>query len=192
MNACVWLEALLDRCSSIAFAAVGVVIGATAQPAEVSKADHVSGTYELLLCKRANSTGSFSHPENAFATVVVVLFDAMIARKDVDRISIDPYHDDRPNACYAFKRKVHAQSYAGISERGVSSWLLRGKTIEFDLFRSPDAGYAVEIQRSGGLLTGTGRSSGVGAGAPPRGHTLDTIVGRRVGPPVISACGPGK
>jgi hypothetical protein len=167
---------------------MALMISAAAQSADVGKVDHVAGTYELIICK---SACSFSKPENAFATLVVVLFDRVMTQKDMDRI--DPYYHFDPgvNACYAFSRKAQAQSYAVISEKGVSPWLSSDHKIRFALFRSPDAGYAVELERTGDSLAGTGRSWGAGMGAPPPEYTHDTVVGRRVGPPDISGCRPG-
>lgn len=186
MNAYVWFQALLNRWPSLAFVPIGLLVGATAaaQAADLGRVGPIAGTYELIICK---GTCSFSDSRNVFATVVVVLFEDVMAQEDVERI--DPsYHSDPPNTCFVIKRKVNAQSYAGIKDKGVSPWLLRGDAIEFDLFHSPDAGYAVEIERRGNLLTGTGRSWGAGMGAPPPEYTPDIVVGRRVGPPNVSSC----
>jgi hypothetical protein len=58
------------------------VIGGTAQSADVSRVREVAGTYELIICK---SACSFSEPGNVVATGVVVLFDHVMAREDVER-----------------------------------------------------------------------------------------------------------
>jgi hypothetical protein len=185
MNARVWFEVW---CGTV-LAATTSVISAAAQSADMNDLDQAAGTYELIICK---SACSFSKPENGFATVAVVLFDRAMTQKDINRI--DPYqrYDPGANACYAFKRKLQAQSYAGIDKRGTSSWLLSDQKIRFNLLRSPDASYVVELKRTGDSLVGTGRSAGVGGGAPPAEYTPDTVVGRRVGPPDISACWPGR
>ena len=163
------------------------MIGAAAQSADINNVGQAAGTYELIICK---SACSFSKPENAFATVSVVLFDRAMTQKDMNRIDQYHHYDPGTNACYAFKRKVQAQSYAGIEEKGVSLWHLSDHKIWFDLFHSPDAGYVVELKRTGDSLVGTGTSGGVGGGAPPPEYTSDMVAGRRVGPPDISACRP--
>lgn len=157
------------------------------QAADPSKDQKVTGTYEFIICKGACS---FSDRGNVFATAVVVFFDGVITRSDQERI--DPFYHYAPSdvrACYAVNRKVQAQSYAGINNKtGVSPWKLDGYTIQFDLFHSADAGYVVAVDRTGDLLTGTGKSWGAGMGAPPPDYGPDTVIGRRLGPPDMSAC----
>ena len=182
MNACVWFEV----CCGTVIAAATLAISA-AQSADMNNVGQAAGTYQLTICKNACS---LSKPHNGFATVAVVLFDRAMTQKDMARI--DPYqpYDPSANACYWFKRKLQAQSYAGIDERGVSSWLLSDHKIQFNLLRSPDASYVVELKRTCDSVVGTGRSGGVGGGAPPPEYTRDTVVGRRLGPADISACWP--
>jgi hypothetical protein len=178
----------VNRSPVTVLAAIGFLTAANAQSDDLSKARQVAGTYELLICK---STCSFSNQRNAFARAVVVLFDQPIARKPY--IARQPYAiDPSLKACYLVKRNAKAESYAGIQETGMTSWLLRGHTIQFDLYRSPDARYMVEVERTGDLLVGTGRSWGVGMGAPAPEYTPDRVVGRRVRPPDVSACTPVK
>jgi hypothetical protein len=158
----------------------------TVQAADPSDDNRDTGTYEFIICKGACS---FSDRGNAFATAVVVLFDGVISRPDQERI--EPYHSHDPSevrACYTIERQAEARSYLGIKKTGITAWTLNGHTIQFDLFRSTDAGYVVEIDRTSGLLTGTGKSWGAGMGAPPVDYGPDTFVGRRLGPPDISAC----
>lgn len=163
-----------------------VTLGFSVQAADTSEHGKVAGTYEIIICK---SNCSFSDPSNVFATTVVVLFDRAMSQEDMSRL--DPFYHYDPSdvrACYAVDLKAHAQSYVGINKTGVSPWELTGNKIRFDLFHSPDAGYAVDIEHTGELMTGTGRSWGAGMGAPPPDFGPDVIVGRRLGPPNISAC----
>jgi len=163
-----------------------MLVGCSAQSADVKEDRGVAGTYELIICK---GECSFSKPKNVIATAVVVLFDRMMTLKDMARIGPDyHYYTHDVNACYAVKLKAPAQSYAGVNRIGITPWVLDGHTIRFDLFHSPDAGYAVEVVRTGDVLAGTGTSWGAGMGAPPPEYTPDTIVGRRVGPADISKC----
>jgi len=162
------------------------MVSCAVQASDVDKDSEVTGTYEFIFCK---GTCSFADRGNAFATAVVVLFDGVISQEDTERI--DPFYNYDPSevrACYAVDRQVHAQSYLGISKTGVSPWELSDHTIQFDLFHSPDAGYVVEVDRTGDVLTGTGKSWGAGMGAPPAEYGPDRVVGRRLGPPKISAC----
>lgn len=161
------------------------MVSCAVQASDVNKGREVTGTYEFIICKGACS---FSDRGNVFATAVVVFFDRVISRRDKERI--DPYYhyDPSDRACYAVDLKVHAQSYVGAQKTGISPWKLIGQTIEFDLFHSADAGYVVDVDRTGDVFTGTGISQGAGVGAPPPEYGPDTVVGRRLGPPKITAC----
>ena len=161
-------------------------VSCAVQASDVNKDSAVTGTYEFIICK---GTCSFSDRGNVFATAVVVFFDGVINRKDKERI--DPYSHYDPSdvrACYMVDVKAHAQSYLGINKFGVSPWNLNGKTLQFDLFHGIDAGYVVEVDRTGDVFTGIGISQGAGMGAPPPEYVPDTVVGRRLGSPKISAC----
>lgn len=66
-----------------------------------------------------------------------------------------------------FTLQVHHQlddSYAGIAERGTLAWHYptSDTLIHFALYRSPDAGYEVELRPIGRRLVGTGHSWGAG------------------------------
>ncbi len=164
-----------------------VIVSHPVQAATSSKDQKFTGTYEFIICKGACS---FSDRGNVFATAVVVFFDSVITASDRERI--DPFYNYDPSdvrACYAVSRKMQAHSYVGINNKtGVAPWKLDGHTVQFDLFHSPDAGYVVEVNRTGDLLIGTGKSWGAGAGAPPSDYGPDTVIGRRMGPPDMSAC----
>jgi hypothetical protein len=151
----------------------------------VDSSSEVPGTYELVICK---STCSFAEPGKVFATAVIVLFDHALVPQDLARIA-PFYRDFEPaRACFTVKRNFKAQSYVGIQKSGATPWQLRGSTLEFRLFQSPDAWYLVKVQLEGEALVGKGESGGAGVAHP--GYSADTIVGRRRGPPDISACKP--
>jgi hypothetical protein len=173
------------KLSVLALLAVAVV-GCAGLSAHADTVSQVAGTYEIIICKRACS---FSDRENVIATAALVLFDHVMTLEEWSRIDPNYNYDTRDsNACYTVSRKDGAQTYAGVSKKGISPWVLNGDTIEFNLFRSPDAGYSVEVNQTGNLLAGTGKSWGAGMGAPPKEYGPDIIVARRLGPPNISAC----
>ena len=145
----------------------------------------VSGTYELLVCKKSCS---FEKPQAAIAHGTVVLFESPLSQADADRL--DPFHFAEPNevirACFVGEESNDAQSFAFGEKVGTTAWSLKGNTLTFSLMRSLDAGYSVEAERNGTKFSGKGVSWGAGVAAP--GYTPDAIVGRRVGPPNIAAC----
>ena len=152
MNTRVWFKALFIRGLGVVLAVMGLVVGATAQSADVSKGGQLAGTCELIICK---SACSFSKPANAFATVVVVLFGRVMTQREVDRIVPFSHYDPHEiNACFEFKRRADAQSYAAINvdANGVSPWSLGDHTIQFELYHGPDSGYVVEIERTGDVV----------------------------------------
>ena len=146
----------------------------------------VAGTYELLACKGACS---FAKPETAFAKGMVVLFNDVMSKKEVERV--DPFHsgppDEKIRACFTGDNLKGGESFIFTQRTGVSSWSLKGKKLEFSLLFAIDAGYDVEASREGDVFSGKGVSWS--APEPPgQGYGPDSIVGRRKGPPNISAC----
>ena len=150
-----------------------------------ANASEVAGTYELLVCKTACS---FADPDAAFAKGIVVLFDKAMTPKEIERV--DPSHFVWPNevvrACFAGQNFKGADSFAFGERVGATHWSLQGKLLNFELLRSVDAGYEVDVERDGRNLVGKGTSWGAGVAAP--GFSSDIVVGRRIGPPDISAC----
>lgn len=153
-------------------------VAAGAAQSAVSKDRGMAGVYELLICK---GPCSFSERGNVLRAGVIVLFERVMKRKDVERID-SAYHDfknDPPKACYTL-------TYPNRRTSGVTSWTLEGKTLSFTLMRSKDSLYSVRVERNGDLLRGVGN---FWSAAPPPGFIPDTIVGRRRGPADIAACG---
>jgi hypothetical protein len=147
----------------------------------------VTGTYELLICK---SSCSFSNPQLAIARGRLVLSDSPLSTDEVKKT--DRFHlsvpGERLRACFSGARPMHAETYAFIGNSGATTWTLTNNLLRVSLYRSPDAGYEAELHVDGDILSGQGRSWGAGVAAPRFGP--DVIVGRRVGPPDISACAP--
>jgi hypothetical protein len=157
---------------------LAIVLGGTAQSA-VSKDRGIPGTYELLICK---GPCSFTERGNVLRNAVIVLFDRAMSRKDVERIDSTylNLHDDKAKACYVL-------SFPNRQVLGATAWMLDRKTLSFTLTRSKDSWYSVRVERNGDLLSGVGNFWSAGV-APPPNFIPDTIVGRRRGPPDISAC----
>jgi hypothetical protein len=173
------------KISAVVLLAV-TVVACVVQPARVDSDSEIAGTYELIICKTACS---FSNRDNVIAKADIVFLDHMMSLEEAQHINPLYNADTRDsNACYTVERSDEAKTYAGVRKTDTSRWLISGNTIKFDLFRSPDAGYAAEVKRTGSSLLGTGESWGVGMGAPPKDYGPDIIVGRRVGPPDISVC----
>jgi len=162
-------------------------LGTTSAAASVSESE-VIGTYELLLCK---SECSFENLAAAITRGTVVLFKDPLSQEDVEKL--DRFHRARAEevlrACFSGVRPEHAETYAFIQKTGATTWSFENNVLKFGLFRSPDAGYEAELRLRGDVLSGEGHSWGAGAGAP-RFSPVDVIVGRRVGPPNLSACSP--
>jgi hypothetical protein len=151
------------------------VLAGAAQSVE-SKDRGVAGTYELLICK-----GSCSVSGNVLGTGVIVLFEHAMKRKDVARL--DPSYDfrqEKPNACYAVTYPVPQAS-------GATIYSLDRETVSFVLMRSKDSWYSVRLERKGDVLSGVGNFWSAGI-APPPGFVADTLIGKRRGPPDITAC----
>jgi hypothetical protein len=177
-----------------------VALCGAAHPANASPVDEVAGTYELLICK---SACSFSDPHNAFTRATVVLLDHALTRGERELIDPDYHPPDRASApvprrppefemrgCFSLKHLAKAQSFAQIKTTGATPWQFKDGTLRFELYRSPDAGYFVELERKGRLLGGKGVSFGAGVANP--GYSDDVVVGRRLRDADISVCKPSK
>jgi len=177
-----------------------VALCGTAHLANASPADEVAGTYELLICKNACS---FSDPQNAFTRATVVLHDRPLTREERELIDPDYRPPDRASTpvpprplefqlrgCFSLKHLAKAQSFVQIKTTGATPWQFKDGTLRFELYRSPDAAYLVELERKGGLLVGRGVSFGAGVANP--GYSHDVVVGRRLKGADTSLCKPSK
>jgi hypothetical protein len=149
-----------------------------------SVADEIVGNYELLICK---SACSFEHPQAVIAKGVVVLSPVPLTGGVAAKLEHSPFV--KPNdvrACFFGTPSKGAKSFAFLTNAMATSWALRGNSLTFELFRSADAGYEVELQRKGNVFVGNGTSWGAGVAAPH--YSPDTVLARRIGPVNISAC----
>lgn len=137
------------------------------------------GTYEIIVCKEGCA---FSDMRNVFVKGTVVLDGRRFPTGDVRQIEssfIGPNEEFR--ACFSLTVLRNADSYAAFGGAGPTSWRMTDGAIEFLTFRSPDAGYSVNVTMNGGGFAGTGISWGVGAADSH--FTNDIVIGKRIGPP---------
>lgn len=147
----------------------------------------VAGTYDLLICQGACS---FAEQKNVLVKGQLVLFADKLAKADLDRFDENRFQSrggDSINGCFTLETVRQHASYAGIEKIGVTTWSEQGNRYEFELFRSPDAGYSASVERTTTGLFGSGRSWGAGAAAP-RQPSEEFIVARRTGDANISNC----
>jgi len=92
--------------------------------------------------------------------------------------------------CFSLQRmRGDVDTYAGIQPSGQVRWTpASGDPLRLDLYRSPDASYAVELHPAGDGLRGTGRSAGFGY--TDRAAPTDSVIAERVGPPDGRLCAP--
>lgn len=94
------------------------------------------------------------------------------------------------SGCFFLERvRRDVDTYAGIQPSGQLRWETGpSDPLRLELYRSPDASYAVELHAADEGLRGTGRSTGFGyeEGAAPN----DTVIAERVGPPDGRLCAP--
>jgi hypothetical protein len=173
----------------LAFVIAGAAVVAACQPSVVrsSTADEAQratapaelpGTYDLALCR-----GERCVPRDtatAYLLATLVLFDSAGAvRADLPPVRYQTRQ--RATGCFWIRyRKRVGDSYAGILLRDYFIWTGAGGVVRFPLYRSPDAGYGVELRRNPTGLVGGGTSWGVDAAEihAPR----DTVVATRLGP----------
>jgi hypothetical protein len=157
--------------------------------------ESVAGTYELVACRAPCDPGVRG---TTLARGLLVLEDQPYPLQSVpeparSHFQDDPYlliDDDKiadPNACFVMQRIPKADTYAGLTRVGMTTW--RGENgggTWLRLYQSPDAGYVLSLSRSGRDLRGTGKSWG---GEDPRAEfPRDSVYARRVGPPDRAPC----
>jgi hypothetical protein len=148
---------------------------------------HIAGTYDILIC---NGTCSFDKQTNAILKGRVVMFANNLQEADLRRFDenrLRHHHGEAINGCFALENVGKPSSDVGIEKIGLTSWSEQGGQYRFSLFHSPDAGYAVSVQRTKTGLAGTGSSWGVGVAAPEHPST-EIVIARRTSGASISHC----
>lgn len=174
---------------TLSFSMLCLAFAVTAQPirAADSAGNAVAGTYDLLICQ---GTCSFAEQKNVLVKGQLVLFADKLAKADLDRFDENRFQwrgGDSINGCFTLEAVRQHVIYAGIEKIGVTTWSEQGNKYQFELFRSPDAGYGASVERTTTGLLGSGSSWGAGAGAPQQ-HSEEFIVARRTGDAKISNC----
>ena len=162
-------------------------IGQAARPSR----GEVDGTYEIMMCR--------GDCDAALVRGHLVLEAHPYPLDSVPQSALsyfrryEPYlligdAENTPNACFVLDLARGARTYAGISPVGLSRWTIADAhgQLAVPLYHSSDAGYLARITIRAGQLRGHGRSWG-GHGEAAA-FPIDSIVGRRVGPPDRSLC----
>ena len=152
----------------------------------------VSGNYRLQICREGCGAADASR---AYIVGTLVLADTEIRSRQekylfyfvpADTLIRTPL---AANGCFQLDRITeHVLSYAGIIRGARILWrrISGTDTLEFPLFRSPDAGYTVKLVQFGDTLKGTGHSWGAGSAyidAPD-----DAILATRIGEADARVC----
>lgn len=164
----------------------------TGQSARTREAG-VEGTYQIMICQ--GTCGA----DNVLVRGRLVLETDPYSLDSVPELAriyfrrYEPYllisdAERAPNACFHLELTRRSRTYAGISPVGLTRWSVAedSDSLEIPLYHSPDAGYFVRITIRARQLRGHGRSWG-GHGEAAA-FPIDSIVGRRVGPPDRSLC----
>ena len=181
-------ERTADFSRKVALPLMACLAISQAQAVEPPEAS-IAGPYEILICKDSCPA---SGDENVWVKGHVVLFPVSLDQRDLKRLSASRFASTAPNGCFALARLQENtyRGYAGIDKTGVTAWSIKGDGLQFDLYRSPDAGYKVTAQRTEQGFDGEGKSWGAGVAAPV-GIGPDKIVMRRIGVADLSHCGGG-
>lgn len=152
-----------------------------------SPEDAVAGTYDILICTGACS---FDQQTNVVVKGRIVLFADKLEKVDLQRFDenrLSHHFGEAINGCFTLETVRKTSIYAGGEKIGVTSWSQEGTQYSFSLYHSPDAGYAVSVERTTAGLSGTGTSWGAGAAAPEN-PSKEKVIARRRSDASISNC----
>jgi|GEM_PF-2708197 hypothetical protein len=170
--------------------------GANPPPQNEGSPSAFAGTYELLVCRGACGRGQ---QESAIVRGFLVIEAEPFSLAELPEAVRGYYerytqlmlvHDDEivaPNACFAFGARQRADSYAGGSRTAATLWVRdSASSFTIPLFRTPDAGYVATFTARGGEIRGSG--TGWYGREQVREFPVDSLYGRRIGPPDRTAC----
>lgn len=149
----------------------------------------MAGTYRVSFCQ-LRCSDTFAADVRGY----IVLSDAPISlaslppriRRRVELQFQEVRRSDRPNACFTLVAKPRTKSVAGAEPVGFTSWVGDDSSADLSLFRAPDSGYDLSLELSQDSVRGVGHFySGNGPGAQ---LLIDSVIGRRVGPPDVARC----
>lgn len=164
---------------------VSCLLFSTMACAEEKSDDVIAGKYDVLVCQ---GPCSFDADTNVLAKGTMDFFAKGL---DPAQLGLSGHHrfHDQPgepiNACFSFER-VNGSKIL-VDGVGPTSWSWQDGRYSFSLFRSPDAGYQVIVERTPTGLSGTGRFWGAGVAAP-KTPTEEIVVARRTGDADVSKC----
>jgi len=88
--------------------------------------------------------------------------------------------------CFSLQRLRGVNGFAWLAPSGQLYWRTApDDPLRFELYRSPDAGYGVELHAANGRLRGTGRFWEFGY---PEEFPTDSVIAERIGPPDERLC----
>jgi hypothetical protein len=173
----------------------GIVFGFAVASLAVAQPPRLSGTYRIAICKVEPC--SVDDTTNVVVGGILVLSDSQVTpahfpEATVRRMtnSANRWRREGTNACFALqRRRLEPRTYAGIGEVALTNWTAvpgNPASVDFGLYRSPDAGNRVKATITAGALRGTGTSSGAGVAGVD--WPDDIVVGRRVSDTDLKPC----
>jgi hypothetical protein len=160
------------------------------RPVMAGRSD-LSGTYRIAFC-------ATSCPDTARADVIgyLVLSSKELsfvsvparARREFEKDFTSVARKSHPDACFALVANASSQkTMAAARPVGFTNWVASDSSAEVTLYRAPDSGYDVYLQRgAGGAIRGIGRFwSGNG---PTAQVAPDSVVAWRIGAANATKC----
>lgn len=135
-------------------------------------ADIVPGVYAIAICEGVCT----SVADTAFVSGRVVLLDRTLLDKAGHPKRVE--FAGKANGCFELSPlRKQTDSYAGLQKSGYLAWKQSSAdgSVQFSLFRSPDAGYEVSVEPTARGFVGTGSSwggAGEGTATPADAVTL--------------------
>ena len=169
----------------------------------------LTGTYEIALCKGACSLGDSSrvlfqgHLVLADTTLTIAQLPEA-KRPYLEVVSAFMDVEGPLNGCFTFqpvratRREIHGLPFllvpgarTSLDPASLTHWDRRAEdTVEFTLYRSPDANHRVVAHIASGRLVGQAAWSAVGVAPDEREGDIgaDFVIGRRIGAADIERC----
>ncbi|MGH8157936.1 MAG: hypothetical protein ACREPQ_07440 [Rhodanobacter sp.] len=163
--------------------------GEPAKPYAVAHPGVYAGSYAIRICR-----GLCSHPDDVpYLVGTLVLFDRPLRDVHGHPLRVE-MESDPANGCFVLKQPPgQAASPKGFPRQKHVAWSLlpTRNAIEFELFRSPDGGYSVDLSLAAHGLSGTGMIWGGVVGtttgySPPK----DVVKADWTGAPDVRLCSP--
>jgi hypothetical protein len=158
-----------------------------------SRAQRVTGTYAVWLCKNACAARDTAGADVAGYLVLsgtpLRLRQDAFAAKIIDASMFFYRGDQKPNACFRLDARKGSRLMAGIIPAAITNWSTHGDTVQVQLYASPDASYNLRALVKDGHLLGLGEESGFIGGSFD--HITGPAHGVRLGPADATRCTSG-